>query len=144
MASIDSVPINYDEVDNLIRQELYDQLSRIYLIRKVTLDEVIKDKILQLEAKKAHTTVEELKNALFRNKVNDPNLEKFARNTDNPKKVTELRETLVFHDVKSAKGQEILTSRYKEYILNQYIDSLKKQHQINISLKPPKNSHDYN
>lgn len=138
VAAIDSIPINYDEVDNLIRQELYDQLSRIYLIRKVTLDEVIKDKVLQLEAKKIHTSVEELKNSLYRNKINDANLEKFAKNTNYPNKITELRETLVFHDTKSAKGQEILISRYKECILNQYVDSLKKSHHIDISLKPPK------
>lgn len=138
LAIIDSVPIGYDEADNLIKQELYDELSRIYLIRKVTLEQVIKDKILQLEAKKLNSTVEELKSSLYKNKVNDANLENFTRNTNYPGQVPELRETLVFHDVKSAKGKELLIIRYKEYLLNQYIDSLKKTHQINISLKPPK------
>lgn len=138
LASIDSIPIGYEEVDNLTKQELYDQLSRIYLIRKITLDQVIKDKILQLEAEKLNITTEELKNKLYKNKITEANLEKFASNTNYPGKVLELRETLVFHDIKSVKGKEILTTRYKEYILNQYVDSLKKTHQISISLKPPK------
>ncbi len=138
LASIDSIPIVYDEVDNLIKQELYDQLSRIYLIRKVTLNEVIKDKILQLEAQKSNSTVEELKNKLYKNKITDANLEKFASNTNYPGKVSELRETIVFHDIKSVKGKEIITVRYKEHLLNHFVDSLKQLHQIVISLKPPK------
>lgn len=138
IASIDSTPILIDSIDNLVKQELYDELSRIYLIRKVTLEQVIKDKILQLEAKKLNYTVEELKSTLYKDKINDVNLGEFAKMTNYPDKVPELRETLVFHDSRSAKGKEILTTRYKEYILNQYVDSLKKLHQITISLKPPK------
>jgi protein-disulfide isomerase len=138
IASIDSIPISFDEVDNLCRQELFDQLSRIHLIRKITLEQVIKDKVLQLEAKRLNISVEQLTHSLYKNKITSANLEKFAILTNHTEKVTELRETLVFHDVKSPKGQEILTTRYKEYILNQYIDSLKKLHQITISLKPPK------
>lgn len=137
-ASIDSIPIPSDSIDNLIRQELYDELSRIYLIRKVTLDQAIKDRILQLEAKKRHVTIEELKNSLYENKITDANLVRFAKGTNYPSKVPELRETLIFHEIKSVKGKEILTSRFKEYLLNQYIDSLKETHQINIFLKPPK------
>ena len=138
IASIDSIPINYDEVDNLIKQELYDQLSRIHLIRKVTLDQVIKDKVLQLEANKTNITVEQLTNSLYKNKITSANLDKFAILTNCTERVTELRETLVSHDVKSPKGQEILTARYKQFLMNHLIDSLKQTHQITISLKPPK------
>jgi protein-disulfide isomerase len=138
IASIDSISINYDEVDNLCRQELFDQLSRIHLIRKITLEELIKDKIVQLEANKSNITVEQLTNSLYKNKVTSANLEKFAILTNHTEKVTELREALISYDTKSPKGQEILTIRYKEYLLNQFVDSLKKTHQITISLKPPK------
>ena len=44
IANIDSITVTYEEVDELIKQELYDELSRIYLIRKVALDQVIKEK----------------------------------------------------------------------------------------------------
>lgn len=138
LAYIDSIPIAYDEVDNLIKQELYDQLSRIHLIRKVTLDQVIKDKILLIEAQKLNTTVAELKSSLYKNKVTEVNLKKFANNSNFPGKVPEFRETLVFHDIKSKKGKELLITRYKEYLLNHLVDSLKKTHQITISLEPPK------
>jgi protein-disulfide isomerase len=138
IASIDSIPINYDEVDNLCRQELFDQLSRIHLIRKVTLEQVIKDKVLQLEANKLNITVEQLTNSLYKNKITSANLVKFASLTNNTERVNELRETLISHDVKSPKGQEILAARYKQYLMKHFLDSLKKTHQIAISLKPPK------
>lgn len=138
IASVDSIPIFCDSVDNMVKQELYDELSRIYLIRKIALEQVIKDKILQSEAKKLNSSVEELKSSLYKNKVNNANLQNFSRNTNYPGKVPELRETLVFHDINSVRGHDLLVTKYKEYILNQYVDSLRQSHQITISLKPPK------
>lgn len=137
IATIDSNPILYDSVDNLLKQELYDELSRIYLVRKITLEQVIKDKILQLEAKKLNCSVEELKGSLYKKKVNNANLQNFSSHTNYPGKVPELRETLVFHDINSNRGHDLLVTKYKEYLLNQYVDSLRKLHQITISLKPP-------
>jgi len=138
IALVDSIPILCDSVDNMVKQELYDELCRIYLIRKVTLEQVIKDKILQLEAKKLNYTIEELKNSLFKNRITEANLKMFSGKTNYPGKVSELRETLVFHDIKSAIGHDLIVTKYKEYLLNQYIDSLRKVHQITIFLKPPK------
>ncbi len=138
VAYIDSIPISFEEIDDLCQQELFDELSRIHLIRKITLEEVIKDKIIDLEAQKLNVTVENLKKSLFKEKINDENISKYAMSANYLDKIPEIRETYIVHDTKSAKGQEILIERYKEYLLNQYIDSLKELHQIKISLKPPK------
>lgn len=138
MAHIDSIPVTYEEVDELIKQELYDELSRIYLIRKVALDQVIKEKILLLEAQKRNITFETLKEQVYFNKINPNSLEKFALANNCTEVIDELRETIVSHKIKSTKGIEILTSRFKDYLLNHFTDSLKKAHQITISLKPPK------
>jgi protein-disulfide isomerase len=138
IATIDSVPILLDSVDNLVKQELYDELSRIYMIRKIVLEQYIKDKILELEAKKSNYTVDELKSSIFENKITQANLNKFSSKTNYPGKVSELRETLIFHDIKTARGHELLVTKYKEHLLKQYIDSLRGMHQIIISLKPPK------
>lgn len=138
MAHIDSIPVTYEEVDELIKQELYDELSRIYLIRKVALDQVIKEKILLLEAQKRNITFETLKEQVYFNKINPNSLEKFALANNCTEVIDELREAIVFHKIKSTKGIEILTCRFKDYLLNHFTDSLKKAHQITISLKPPK------
>jgi Protein-disulfide isomerase len=138
MAHIDSIPVTYEEVDELIKQELYDELSRIYLIRKVSLDQFIKEKILLLEAQKRNITLETLKEQVYLNKINPNSLEKFAKANNCAEVIDELRETIVSHKIKSTKGIEILTCRFKDYLLNHFTDSLKRTHQITISLKPPK------
>ncbi len=138
IADIDSLEIKTEDVDKLIQQELYDELSRIYLIRKVALDQVINEKVLLLEAGKRNVSLRELKDQVYGHKINTKNLEKFVLAKNYARQIDELRETLVFHDIKSAKGQEILTARYKDYLLNHFIDSLKCLHHICIKLKPPK------
>ena len=52
-ATINGKPINYSQIDQLAKHELYDELSRIYWIRKNALDETIDNKLLENEAKKA-------------------------------------------------------------------------------------------
>jgi len=138
MAHIDSVPVSYEEIDELIKQELYDELSRIYLIRKVALDQVIKEKVLSVEAHKRNTTIETLKEQVYFNKLNPNSLEKFALANNYTEMIDELRETIVFHKIKSTKGTEILTGRFKDYLLNHFTDSLKNLHHVTISLEPPK------
>ncbi|MHB9143591.1 MAG: hypothetical protein ACYC25_17140, partial [Paludibacter sp.] len=69
LATIDSSPILSDTVDNLIKQELYDELNRIYLIRKVTLEKLIEEKVLKYEALKRHITLKALKDSLYENKI---------------------------------------------------------------------------
>lgn len=137
IAQIDSINILTTDVDKTIRQELYDELSRIYLIRKVAMEEVIKIKILEIEAKKRKLTIEALKDILYTRKLNDVNLRLFAEKVNNSKSIAELRETLVYHDINSEKGKELLMKRYKEYLLHQFTDSLKKLHDIKILLTPP-------
>lgn len=138
VVQIDSLLIPMDSIDKLIHQEIYDELSRIYLIRKVALEQVIDDKVLTLEANKQRLSVIKLKEDLFKGKITHESLVNFAKQTSYPNNVPELRETLVFHDINSLKGQELLATRYKKHLLNQYIDSLKKAHQITILLKPPR------
>lgn len=138
IAYIDSLPISYAEIDDLCRQELFDELSRIHLIRKVTLEKVINDKILELEAEKMNFTVEQLKNSIFNENINDESIERYAELANYVDKIPELKETFIFHNIKSTKGQEILIDKFKDYLLSQYIDSLKALHQIKISLHPPK------
>jgi len=137
IAQIDSINILTTDVDKTIRQELYDELSRIYLIRKVATEEVVKTKILEIEAKKRKLTIESLKDMLYARKLNEVNLRLFAEKINNSESIAELRETLVYHDINSEKGKELLTRRYKEYLLNQFTDSLKKLHNIKILLTPP-------
>jgi hypothetical protein len=136
-ALIDSIPILLDSVDQSIRQELYDELSRIHLIRKVATQQAIRKKLIELEAQKEGITIDELKENLYRGKMNKRNLINFIKHTSYPKAVPELRETLVFHDVNSKEGIELLTTRYKKYLVDLFVDSLMTLHNIKELLLPP-------
>jgi len=137
IAYVDKQPIFYNEIDNKVRQELFDELNRIYIIRKIALDEAIKDKLLEIESRKFNITKDSLLNKLYKIKINDASIEKYIKDCRLNGKIPELRKNLLFHDLKSAKGKELLLENFKEYILSQYIDSLKDIYKIEIYLKPP-------
>lgn len=137
IAYIDSVPIFYSEVDNKIRQELFDELNRIYLIRKISLEEIIKSRILSSEARKMNVTADSLLVGLYRRTTNEVILSRYIELNRFNEGIPEYRKNLIYHDIETKKGQEILIKRFKKYILNQYIDSLKAIYDINVLLKPP-------
>ncbi|MDR1090625.1 MAG: SurA N-terminal domain-containing protein, partial [Prevotella sp.] len=59
IAEINGIEINSSELDNLVQQELYDELNRIYNIRDLALSELIEVKVLEQEALKYNMTVSE-------------------------------------------------------------------------------------
>ena len=50
---VDKDPITYNDIDCKIQQELFDALNNIYLMRKIALDDLIKQKLIDEEAKKS-------------------------------------------------------------------------------------------
>lgn len=137
IAYVDKQPIFYNEIDNKVSQELFDELNRIYLIRKIALDEAINDKLLDIESKKFNITKDSLLNQLYKIKINDSIIEKYIEVSRFNGKIPELGKNLLFHDLKSEKGKELLMKNLKQYILNQFIDSLKNISKIEVYIKPP-------
>lgn len=137
LAYVNGVPITTDQVDNKITQEIYDELNRIYLIRKMALDETIKDNILKQEAHKYNLTVEALIDSLFMPNMKNGSLQEFINRNQFDKGIPVLGRSLEYFDIKTKIGEDVLMKRFKEYIINDFIDSLKKSYQISILLKPP-------
>lgn len=79
VAYIDNIPITYNELDNTIKQELFDALNNIYLTRKIALDDYIKEQLLQIEAKKRGISADSLLNSLNSNKINVISLKNYAK-----------------------------------------------------------------
>ena len=137
IALIDSIPIYYDEIDSKVRQELFDQLNRIYTIRRITLEEKISEELIKLEATKLNVSVDSLLNLLYKRKINENNINQYLEVNGFNGKIPELRKNLLFHDINSDVGQNVLIKRFKRYILSQYTDSLAEAHEISVLLKPP-------
>lgn len=135
-ATIDSIPIFVDSVDQTIQQELYDELNRIYLVRKIATQQLIKKKLLEIEANKHGISVDKLEKRIY-GKINNDSLVNFAKQTSYPDAVPELRETLVFHDINSPEGLALLTTRYKKSLMEQFIDSVRGLHTVKELLQAP-------
>lgn len=135
---IDSIKISYNELDATVNQELFDELNRIYNIRKIAAEVLIENKLLVLEAKAKNLTIEELKEELYRHKLTDSLRIKFIKLNSYEKGVKALERGLIIYDDKSLKGKELIELRLKSQILKQFIDSLKTVHDIKLFLKAPK------
>ena len=134
---IDSISISYKDLDAIVRQELFDELNRIYTIRKTAAQVIIQEKLLALEAKKNTITVEELLEKLYKKKITPISLSKFIAINDYKNSVTALERGLASYDASSEKGEQLIEERFKNGILQQYIDSLKKVYNVAVFLKPP-------
>jgi len=134
---IDSITVTYTELDSKIRQELFDELNRIYTIRKVASEEIVKDKVLELEATKNKIDVSKLTQNLYLSKINKTSLDLFIKRNQYETKINALERGLIAYASESKKGKELILQRFKYYILNQYVDSLKTKYNVKTLLKPP-------
>jgi len=71
----DNISITEKEVDDAIGAQLYNLQERIYALRKKTLDDIVSQLVLKLEATKRRITVEELKRQLIPKTVEAPQSE---------------------------------------------------------------------
>ena len=136
-AYIEDVPVYYNEVDNLVKQELYDELSRIYTIRQMALDELIGEKTLFLEAEKQKTTKNNLLDKLYKSQLDSFKLSAYSSKIYPEGRISTLKDNFVSHDINSKEGQILLVKDFKKHLKKQYIDSLKSQYTINTFLNPP-------
>ena len=136
-AFINDSLITIQELDNLIQQELFDELNRIYAIRKVALDYMITEKIFEIEANKSGTTVQEYVNKYCNDNLSDKLLSSFIKKNKLENGIIDLRRTLKFVDINSPEGENLLHKEYKNYLKKRLADSLKLVYDIRINLKSP-------
>ncbi|MDR2887450.1 MAG: thioredoxin domain-containing protein [Bacteroidales bacterium] len=137
VAWVDTIPITMAQVDNPIRQELFDELNRIYTIRNISLQELIDEKLLALEAVKYNTTAEALKDSLVELQIKNNKLQRFISDNRYDAGIMVLERSLSSFDIESAKGNAALMERFKDYVINAYTDSLKQIYTVKVNLEPP-------
>jgi|TARA_B110000902_G_C14257349_1_gene568448 predicted DsbA family dithiol-disulfide isomerase len=135
--TIDSKAYSYKDVDTTVRQELFDELNRIYSIRKIAIDFMIQKEILKIEAKAKNISTDDLLDSLYENKATDANVIKYIKKNDYTEGIPLLEKGYSTFSIKSEKGKRILLERFKKTILLEYVDSLKSVHKINFYIKPP-------
>lgn len=128
------------EVDKLIVQELYDELNRIYNIKKVALDAIVENRVLKQESLKYNLDCEDYLNQYIKNKIDSYTYENLIAQYG-------IDENVLYHQRLSLK--EVSPSSYegrmlqlvflRKAIRKQLVDSLVQQSHTQRYLYPPTN-----
>ncbi len=138
IAEFDGEVIYANEINTIIKQELYDELNRIYNIKKEALEQLINVKLLQKEASKKQLTyqqyIDEHTDAKIKLFGIDSLLKRYNINS-----ITEFRGKSAYSVlVDSSTGKATRLFHLKGAIVNELLDSLKRDKKIFQYLYPPK------
>lgn len=139
VAEINGEPVYAQEVESLIKQELFDELNRIYEIKKQALKQLSGVKLIRKEAEKYG-----LEEKLFVEKYINQKKERYGVDSLLIKygivaNIPQVHTKQLYHvKQKSFEGQFARETELKSYILRELIDSLTQVSDIHYYLYPPK------
>ncbi len=138
IAEFDGEAIYASEINTIIKQELYDELCRIHNIKKEALEQLINVKLLQKEANKKQLTyqqyIDEYTDAKIKKTGTDSLLKRYNINS-----ITEFRGKSAYSvPIGSPTGKVTRLFHLKGAIVNELLDSLKRNKKILQYLYPPK------
>ncbi|MEG0463074.1 thioredoxin domain-containing protein [Bacteroides sp.] len=138
IAEIDGQAISENELNTLIKQELFDELTRIYEIKKKALEQLINVKLIQAIANEKQMSYQQFIDYYTENKMKncgiDSLLKQYKIST-----ILQLRDTNMYTVPTHSPTAEF--PRYyqlKGAIMSELLDSLKKGKDIKQYLYPPK------
>jgi len=134
----DSVEISYSEIDNLMSQKLYDELNEIYYIRKVALDRVLRNKLIEIEAKEIGISKEEYLEKNINSMLTEENVTLFATKNNLLYNLPKVDGKFLNYNKSEESTKKLLFGYYYEYLFGQLTDSLIQKHNVTINLAPPK------
>ena len=140
IAVINNDSIYYTDIDKKVSQQIFDELNRIYMIRQLALDETIGETLIEQQAKKNGLSKSKYMEIYFQKYMDEGSLMKFASYMQYDSfGMNDLQRNIRKLDIHSAEGKKLLTEKYRKYLRDRLIDSLKTKAVIISKLKPPKN-----
>jgi len=133
---INNSTIPLPDIDKTVQQELYDELYRIYIIRKTALTEYFMEYMLQAEAQKHKLSKEQYLENYIQKNTNDKSLALFIQQ-HHINIVPELKRTLKYYNPTSKEGKVLLQKSYRDFLINKLVDSLKAIYKPAIAIQPP-------
>lgn len=127
-----------NELNTIIKQELYDELNKIYEIKKKALEQLINIKLLQKEANKQGLSYQE-----YTKNYTDSLIKRYGLDSlcirYNIQSTIEFRDIDMYNiSVKSNSGKYSRIHQLKGVIIDKLLDSLKQNKRIVQYLYPPK------
>lgn len=127
-----------DELNTIIKQELFDELNKIYEIKKKALEQLINVKLLQNEANKKQLTYQQYINSYTDAQIGKLGLDSLFMRY-NIQSTIEFRDTNMYNiSINSTNGKYSKLYQLRGAIVDDLLDSLKQNKRIVQYLYPPK------
>jgi len=140
IAVINNDSVYYSDIDKQVKQQIFDELNRIYLIRQLALDETIDETLLDQEARKKSLSKSKYLEIYFQKYLDKDSITRFASYMQYDSfGINDLQRNIRTLNVHSQEGEKLLVEKYKKYLRNKLVDSLKAKAVIISKLKPPAN-----
>ncbi len=137
VAKVNGTEIYLSDADNFVKYEIYEALQRIHVLRKAAIDELVNERLMELEAKRLGLTKEEFIEKEINNKTSDFSVNAFIKehkldsigipDISNGYKI-------IFPD--SKEGKLIAREEYRKQIKMSLLENLKEKYPIQILLDP--------
>jgi len=137
VANFDGGEITLPELDNTIKNQLYEQLFGVYYVRKLALDELMAEVALNYEAEKKHITKENLLASNVYDRLSLKGLELFCKENDIKSTIQDPNNPFNNIKLNTKKGEEILWQVYQKREVEKYYLGLMKKYNFKSLLSPP-------
>lgn len=136
-ASYNGGEISLEEIDNFIKDEVYEQLYAIYYLRNVSLDEVIVNKLFIVEAEKQKLSIDELLKREVDDKLSSGGLAEYKGRMHIDSTMLDAKNPFKSVSVITKDGQRELWDRYKRYERAEFGKRLMQKYEVRKQLLPP-------
>lgn len=138
VAEIDGQPIYANELNTIIKQELFDELNRIYELKRKALDQLIDVKLIQEESEKKNMAYQQYIDYYTDAKIKKCGIDSLLKRYKMAS-VLQLRSKEMYTVATSSSASELPRFyQLKGAIMNELLDSLKKSKGIKLYVYPPK------
>jgi len=140
IAMVNNDSIYYSDIDKQVKQQIFDELNRIYMIRRLALDETIDERLIEQEAGKKGLSKSAYLEIYFKKHSDTSSIRRFALSMQYDSfGINDLQRNIRTLNIHSKEGEQLLVEKYKKYLSARLVDSLKTKAVIISKLEPPKN-----
>lgn len=136
---IDNINIYTEDLDDLVKYDVYDALKRIELLRKSAFEQIVRESIFNTTSQKLGMTYEEFIEKSVLDNVNDSSVQMFIR--INNLMITGIRDVKNGYKIlypNTPEGLILAREEYINFLTNSLYDSLKQGFKIEYQLKSVK------
>jgi protein-disulfide isomerase len=138
VALVNEEKVGIAEVDDAVKYELYETLQRIYVLRKASAENIINQKLINLEAKANNLSVEDFLKHKIQNQINDASLKAYVslHHLDSVG-MPSIKEGYKLTFPTTAEGKLMVYEQLRLQLMQNLTDSLRRKYKYEILLTPP-------